>query len=72
MTEEQWSVAVTLSNGETRILSEASGTLEVAKNNLEAFVNQRAPFGSDWVAAESSWVARTQIVEATLTPTREA
>jgi hypothetical protein len=66
MTEEQWAVAVTLSNGETRVLASSTGALEVAKNNLDAFINKRAPFGSDWVAAEHSWVVRTHVVETTL------
>jgi hypothetical protein len=68
MTEEQWAVTVTLSNGETRELASSTGALEVAKTNLDAFINKRAPFGSDWVAAEHSWVARTHVVEASLTP----
>lgn len=68
MAEEQWAVTVTLSNGETRVLASSNGALEVAKSNLEAFINKRAPFGSDWVAAEHSWVARTHIVEAFVTP----
>lgn len=68
MAEEQWAVTVTLSNGETRVLASSNGALEVAKSNLEAFINKRAPFGSDWVAAEHSWVARTHIVEASVTP----
>jgi hypothetical protein len=68
MTKEQWAVTVTLSNGETRVLASSTGALEVAKSNLDAFFNKRAPFGSDWVAAEHSWLARTQIVEASVTP----
>ena len=67
MTEEQWAVTVTLSNGETRELASSAGALEVAKSNLDAFIKKRAPFGSDWVAAEHSWVARAQVVEASLT-----
>ena len=68
MAEEQWAVTVTLGSGETRVLASSAGALEVAKNNLDAFLNKRAPFGSDWVAAERSWVARAHIVEATVTP----
>jgi hypothetical protein len=64
--EEQWAVAVTLSNGETRVLASSAGALEVAKSNLDAFLNERAPFGSDWIAAEHSWIARAHILEATL------
>ena len=66
MTEEQWAVTVTLANGETRVLSSSAGALEVAKSNLDAFINKRAPFSSDWVAAEHSWVARAHVVETTL------
>jgi hypothetical protein len=68
MTEEEWAVAITLSNGETRVLANSAGTLEVAKSNLDAFINKRSPFGSDWVGAEHSWIARTHVVEATITP----
>jgi len=43
MTEEEWAVAITLSNGETRVLANSAGTLEVAKSNLDAFINKRSP-----------------------------
>lgn len=68
MPETQWAVSVTLSNGETRVLASSSGALDVAKSNLDAFIDKRAPFGGDWVAAEHSWLARTHIVEASVTP----
>jgi hypothetical protein len=68
MPEEQWAVSVTLSSGEKRVLASSTGALEVAKSNLDAFVNKRAPFGSDWVAAEHSWIARAHVVEASVTP----
>ena len=68
MAEEQWAVAVTLSNGETRVLASSAGALDVAKSNLDAFLEKRAPFGGDWVAAEHSWIARTHVVEASVVP----
>jgi hypothetical protein len=66
MADEQWAVRVTLSSGEKFVLASSAGALEVAKNNLDAFVNKRAPFGSDWVAAEQSWIARAHVTEASL------
>ena len=67
MSEEQWTVTLTLTNGESRNLASSTGALEVAKSNLDAFVTKRAPFSSDWVAAEHSWIARSHVVEASLT-----
>jgi hypothetical protein len=66
MAEEQWGVAVMLTNGETRVLASSTGAVDVAKSNLDAFREKRAPFGGDWVAAEHSWIARAHVVEASI------
>lgn len=68
MTEQQWVVRLTLSNGETRVLSSSAGDIEVAKSNLEAFIKNEDPYRGDWFGAEQAWVARGHVVEATVVP----
>jgi hypothetical protein len=68
MAGEQWTVTLTLSNGETRVLSNSTGTLEEAKANLDAFIKNNDPYRGDWVGAEHVWVARAHIVEASVLP----
>jgi hypothetical protein len=65
---DQWAVAVTLSNGQTRLLSESAGTAEEAQSNLDAFIKNDDPYRGDWIGAEHTWIARAHVVEASIVP----
>lgn len=70
MSDKIWEVRLTLSNGETRYLANAGGDVARATAMLTEFSEGRRPFDGEWVeTVESTYVARSHLVEVQVVPT---